>query len=232
MGRGQGFRIAKVRLGVEDQDVPQDQLQGMERVGAQVDQRIKIGVPLPDGVHQRDHRDHGLGQRDGDEQQEAQVAGAVDPRRLVQLLGDRIAEIGHGQNDLPDADRIGHDHRPRRVQHAHGPNDHIGRDQPSREQHGENDQLGDQPSAEKIHPRQGEGHGDGQHHAQGRAGRRIEQRVDEAADDLGIAQGDLIAAQGEVHRPEADPAGRDGCGTAERTRDDIDQRQQHNGEEG
>ena len=71
----------------------------------------------------------GVGQREDDRAQNAQLGGAVDARRFEDLVGDRAEELAHEEDaeDLDGAGRdepevgVGADHRPGVVQVDHDP---------------------------------------------------------------------------------------------------------------
>ncbi len=215
------------RLGVEDEDVPQHQLQGVQVRTLQVDQGIEVGIPLEDAVHQRDHRDHRLGQREDHRPEEPQITAAVDLGSFGQFVGDRCPEVGPGDDHLPNGNRLRQHHRPPGVQHAEVLDHHVQRDQPALKEHREQHQCHDHVAAHELLSRQRVGDHDGQGGADQRADDRVDQRVDIPADDLLIAQQRLVAGGREVDRPQVDLTRRNRRRTGERAGQDVEQRRDH-----
>ena len=60
------------------QNISQNKLQGLQFGTSQVNQSIKVGIPLSNRRPQRDYRDYRLGKGKNDFEEEIQVAAAVN----------------------------------------------------------------------------------------------------------------------------------------------------------
>ncbi len=157
---------------------------------------------------------------------EPQVTAPVQLRGLDQLLRDRGPEVGPGDDDLPDPDRLRNDQRPPGVQQPDGLDHQVRRDQAAGEQHREEDQRHHDVPADQRPPRHRIGDRNRHRDADDRADDGVEQRVQIPLDDLRVLEHRVVPAQRELHRPEQHPPGRHRRRAAERAGHDVQQRQQ------
>src|SRR5579885_617979 len=176
-----------------DEQAAQHQLQRIQRLVLQEDQRIEIGIPLAHRVQQEEHRDDRVRGRQDDPQQELQLRAAVQPRRIIELAGYRRLEEGLGQEDLEDAQRRGEDQRPARVEQAEVFDHQIERDQAAVEDEGEDQEPDPDLPPDEVLARERVGHHDGDGGADEAADEGVEYRIEEARHHQIVLEHGLIA---------------------------------------
>lgn len=83
---------------IRQQDVPQNNLQRLQVIIANIDQRRKEVIPMPDQIIEADHGDHRFRKRQRHLEEKGEVRAAVHDRRLVQFLRQRALEERPGDN--------------------------------------------------------------------------------------------------------------------------------------
>ena len=175
-GADHGFVVAQhVRLRlVDDEDVAQHQLQGHQVVVADVNQRVVIRVPLRHGRPQADHRQHGLGERQRDLEEIAQVAAAVDAGRVPQVSGQVGGKEHARHDDVVHRNGKRQNQHPERIVQPKVQNHRVGGDQAPIKEHGEHVIRVEQAAAHQILARKRVSHGhvhrQAHQHAQHRVG--------------------------------------------------------------
>lgn len=160
------------RVGVAHQELHvhqhliQEHLNAVEPVLVDIVQAVEPVVPVPEADEQRQRDDDRHGHRQNDADEDGQLAGAVDARRLDDGLGDVRREIGAHHNDVERTH-----HQVREEQRRDGvfdveglrPHD-VARHEAAVEEHGEEQEERDERPAGQIAPgeRVGEQRGDGE----------------------------------------------------------------------
>ncbi|MNC25003.1 hypothetical protein D3C75_730780 [compost metagenome] len=137
-------------------------------------------------------------------------------------------EKGSGDNHLPYPDGVGDKQRPARIDQMQFSDDHVGGNQPAAEDHREGNDHHQHIAAKKSSARQRVRDHNRQGHTDQRAGRRIKDGIRIPADNLMCAEQDLEAFEGDIDRPEPDPARGDGRRTADGAADNENKRIQYN----
>lgn len=152
MGPDRSLHVDGHRRGVavDDEYVAQHDLQRIERLVLQVEQRVEVLVPLSHRIEEAEHRDDGPAEREDEGEEEADIRAAVDGRRLVELVADVLLEEGARDDDVPHRDGVGQDDGPAAVVEAEVAHHQVERDRAAAEEHGEEDQLGDQVTAIEL----------------------------------------------------------------------------------
>ena len=176
-------------------------------------------------VEQADHRHRGARHRQHDVDQHGDVVGAVDERRILQLLRHGLKEGAH-DDQVPHRDRHRHHQCPDGVVHPQIAHQQVGGDQPAAEEEGHHHQSGDEAAKQQPLLGQGVGHGDRHHHVHGGAHHRVEDGVLERVGDGGVAQDQLVGAQVGIQRIEGDRVRLDVQVAAQRHRCDVQDRVQ------
>jgi len=123
---------------VGDQNLAQHELKREQLAVPQINQRIEIGVPMPDGVPQDHDRDDRHGEGNDDSHHNGPVVRAVDPRRFLQAHRNAL-ESGTHNDEVERIDRARQQQRPGRIQHAQIVDEQERRNQAAAEDHRNDD---------------------------------------------------------------------------------------------
>ena len=193
--------------------------QGVVRLVGEHHQRPGEVVPAPHESEDHEHRDDRLGQRQYDAEEDAQLAGAIEPGGLDQFVGDAHHELPHHE----DAERLGgagQDHAPGRVEQAEPGDDqefrhqdHLDRHHQRAEDHEEQhvaapkSELGEGVAAQQV-DEHGEHHGDDCD--EGRVPRPLQHAG--AAEHVGeVFPGNLSGKQADQRREQLLPRAHGAC---------------------
>ena len=215
-------------------------LQG-ELLGAQqhVDRPEEV-VPVGQEAQDRERGDGRARERQDDLQEDPEIPGPVDARRLLDLLGQADEELAQ-EEDPERAGRSGHRHRPQRVEPPEALHDQVVRDEEDhrRHQQGRHDRPEDQPLAAELHPGQRIRPHRGGHEDEGGLQGRRGNAVEEPAEDLLLPAGQgAVGIEDQGFRPrrrggvdrvevglerrEEDPRERDEDGQRREDQDGVD----------
>src|SRR6266850_149347 len=233
-----GERIAARHIGrhvlgvARNQDLAEHELERVQIAVTDVDECPEEGVPMCDAIEQDHHRDDRPRQRDDDLEQDRPVVRTVHARGLLERLRNGHEARAH-DDEVEGADRPRDDQRPQRVLQAERlPDEEIRRDETAAEEVREHDQEHDRILEEDVPPRERIGTQRGEEDVQRRADDDDEQRVAVAAEDQRVLEHATVGLEGQVDRPEEQPAvGGELARVAERREEDEEQRIQRDDHE-
>lgn len=139
-----GVRHGRIHGLAGNQNVPQDQLQRIELVVIDINQRIKERVPVPYRIIQNHNGDDCLGQRDYHPHKILEHVAAVDLRGLLQLQRQRIYKKGAAQYQVENGKRAKYHQYIGRIGEMQPFDDQVGGNQAAGKILGDDQQLHDQ----------------------------------------------------------------------------------------
>lgn len=209
---------------IGQQNVSQNNLQRLQVVIADIDQRGKEVVPVPDQIIEADHRDHRFGEWQRHLEEKGEVRAAVHHRRLVQLLGQRALEERPGDNQIEHVDAKRDNEHPNRIRQMQVFHQQVSRNKAAVEEHRHHENKHNDlprpelPPGQHIRRRQREQHVD-----QG-AEQGVEHRVPVTRPDPHILENFLIPEEADIFRHQPYFACRYERGVAEGSNHDKIQR--------
>ena len=190
------------RLGIcGHDDIPQIDLQGKKGAGVDIDERVKIGIPVAYRIEQGDGRDGRKRKGNHDAQQDADIPGSVDLCRFLQAVGDGV-EIIAEDDHVEGSDQAGDDQRPEGIHQPGVPNNQIGGNKSAGKEHGENIEEGDELPALETVPADDVRDDHGQADVDDRADRGDAHGNQQGLHEAGTAQHHPVRVQAHVHRPQ------------------------------
>ena len=129
------FAAAADRALRGDEDLLQHELQRIHGLILQEDHRVKVAVPLADGVVERHDRDDRLRKRYDHHREDLELPGAVDLRGFDEAVGYARFEEGLGHEQIPYRQDRGKDDRPHGVDKMEAAHDVVERDEAAAEEH-------------------------------------------------------------------------------------------------
>jgi len=169
-------------------------------VGAE-QKRDRIDERGPGDGEREDRRRDDAGQRHRDEyfREDLHVAGAVDQRRFVELLRDRLEIADHDPGAERHGERrIDQDHAPIRVQQAEPAHDLEQRDEQQGvgNEVGEENAGGEKPRSPEPHARKRKRGEHAHHHGDGDHAHRDDDRVLEVDEEVGFVEEEAVLLEG------------------------------------
>ena len=155
---------------------------------------------MADEVVQADDGEDGGAQRQHDLEEVAEVAQAVDLRRVMQLLRNGGFEEGACHDHVVHGDRARQDKHPHGVVDAEGLVQQVVRDQATADEHGDGEQEHDDATRLEFAAGQCKSAGDGHGHVDRGADHRVDDRVEIALPDAMVGEHLRIAGEGHALR--------------------------------
>ncbi len=209
---------------IGQQDVPQNNLQWLQIVIADIDQRGKEIVPMPDQIIETDHGDHRLRERQRHLEEKGEVRAAVHHRRLVQLLRQRAFEERPGDNQIEHVDAERDNEHPNRIRQMQILHQQVGRNKATVEEHRHHEQKHNDLPRPKLPPGQHIRGWQREQHVDQGAEQGVEHRIPVARPDPHILENFLVPEKADVFRKQPYLARRYECGIAEGSDHDEIQR--------
>lgn len=115
---------------IADQNASKDNLQRLQTFASDINQCIKVGVPLSYCCPQGNNSDNGFGKRENNLEEESKVSTSIQLRRLPEILRDTVVEERSSYDDVIRYNGERNNHNPEGVQQMKSLYCQVGWDRP------------------------------------------------------------------------------------------------------
>ena len=120
---------------IADQNASKDNLQWLQTFASDINQCVKVGIPLSYCRPQGDNSDNGFGKWKDNFEEEAKISASIQLRRLPEILRDTVVEERSSYDDVIRYNGERNNHNPEGIQQMKSLYCQVGRDQTTGEEH-------------------------------------------------------------------------------------------------